>query len=119
MFKYSHVGVVTPKDTVIHATYPVVREDTFEEFTKRYPSYELREYEVSMPKTGYRWLHRQLNKPYDVSAIIGFLFQRDWAEEDAWFCSELAAEFLEKCLSPRFRSKDVKRVWPQTIYVVR
>lgn len=38
-----------------------------------------------------RWLRSQIGKPYDWSAIVGFLAWRDWNEPDSWYCSELAA----------------------------
>lgn len=44
--------------------------------------------------------HSQLNKPYDMSAIWGFVAGRDWRERDSWFCSELqgtAIEFSGRC----------------------
>lgn len=37
----------------------------------------------------------QLGKPYDKSAIWGFVAGRDWREEDEWFCSELQAAAIE------------------------
>jgi uncharacterized protein YycO len=41
------------------------------------------------------FLHEQLGKPYDKSAIWGFIFNRDWREPDSWICSELQAAALE------------------------
>lgn len=42
------------------------------------------------------WALTQEGKPYDRSAILGIALDRDWAEEDSWFCSELvAASFLK------------------------
>ena len=37
----------------------------------------------------YDFLYKQLGKPYDRSAIWGFVSGRNWRQEDAWFCSEL------------------------------
>lgn len=43
-----------------------------------------------------RFLDCQLGKPYDWRAIVSFgLGQRDWREDDSWFCSELQARGLE------------------------
>lgn len=33
----------------------------------------------------------QLDKPYDWTAILGFVARRNWQEDDRWFCSELVA----------------------------
>ncbi len=45
----------------------------------------------------YRFIHAQIGKPYDKTAIIGFAAGRNWREDDSWFCSELAAAGLEQC----------------------
>ncbi len=39
--------------------------------------------------------HAQVGKPYDYTAIAGFLARRDWREDDSWFCSELQAAAFE------------------------
>jgi len=48
----------------------------------------------------------QLGKPYDRLAILGFLLDRRWRDDDAWFCSELQARALE-----------VNRVFAQRLYL--
>ena len=45
----------------------------------------------------YAFLHAQIGKPYDKLAIAAFAVQRDWRQEDSWFCSELIARALEVC----------------------
>lgn len=36
------------------------------------------------------FLYKQERKPYDWRAIVSFAFgERDWQENDSWFCSEL------------------------------
>lgn len=47
-------------------------------------------------KAFYDFLREQIGKGYDQSAILGFMLNRDWREEDSWFCSELIASALEK-----------------------
>lgn len=42
-----------------------------------------------------RFLEAQIGKPYDSTAIWGFVTGRDWREQDSWFCSELQARALE------------------------
>lgn len=41
------------------------------------------------------FLTDQLGKPYDRTAIWGFVAGRDWRESDSWFCSELMTAALE------------------------
>lgn len=45
----------------------------------------------------YDWAHSQIGKPYDQTAIAGFVSGRDWQEDDSWFCSEYWASAIEKC----------------------
>lgn len=42
-----------------------------------------------------RFLEGEIGKPYDKTAIWGFVMGRDWREPDSWFCSELQARALE------------------------
>lgn len=42
-----------------------------------------------------RFLFKQIGKPYDKTAILAFVLNRNWRESDAWFCSELQAAALE------------------------
>ena len=39
----------------------------------------------------YDFLHKQVGKPYDKKAILGFVTGRNWRDDDAWFCDELQA----------------------------
>jgi hypothetical protein len=39
----------------------------------------------------YEFLYNQVGKPYDTTAIWGFLVDRNWRERDSWICSELVA----------------------------
>jgi hypothetical protein len=43
----------------------------------------------------YDFIHKEIDKPYDESAILGFAIDRDWREPDSFFCSELIALGLE------------------------
>jgi len=43
----------------------------------------------------YRYAYKQINKKYDHLAILAFVTNRDWREDDCWFCSELVAACLE------------------------
>lgn len=38
----------------------------------------------------------QIGKPYDHTAILGFMFNRAWMDSDAWYCSELAMAMLRR-----------------------
>lgn len=47
-------------------------------------------------KAYYDFLLAQEGKPYDKVAILGFVGDRDWRDDSAWFCDELAAAATEK-----------------------
>lgn len=61
----------------------------------------IRRVQMSLPATPaqeekfYAFLAAQEGKPYDKTAILAFFFDRDWREDDSWFCSELAAAATE------------------------
>jgi uncharacterized protein YycO len=42
------------------------------------------------------FLKSQIGKPYDMTAIWGFLAGRDWRDEDSWYCSELLTAAIEE-----------------------
>lgn len=44
----------------------------------------------------YDFLTLQLGKPYDLNGIWSFFVERDWRDDDSWYCSELIAVALEK-----------------------
>ena len=43
----------------------------------------------------YDFLHKQIGKPYDHSAIMGFVTGRNWRQDGAWICSELVSRAAE------------------------
>ena len=43
----------------------------------------------------YAFLRAQVGKPYDSTAIVGFVAGRDWRDPSAWFCAELAMAAVE------------------------
>ena len=45
----------------------------------------------------YNFLVAQLGKPYDLTALAGAAFDRNWHKANSWFCSELIAAALEDC----------------------
>jgi hypothetical protein len=43
----------------------------------------------------YGFVRSQVGKRYDLLAIAAFAVDRDWRDDNAWFCSELAGRALE------------------------
>ena len=53
-------------------------------------------YQVPFPAAGLAWVRSQVGRPYDFRGAFGLALApgRDWAEDDCWFCYELAAAVL-------------------------
>lgn len=66
---------------------------------------------------GTQFLRDQLGKPYDWLGALGLAFHRDWQEDDAWWCSELAAAAVQAAGMQLFRDGAIRRVTPQNIWV--
>lgn len=94
----SHVDAVLPNGMLLGS-----RSDTVGGMPPgvqvRSPNYEpvARTVDMAIPATPdqtdafYAFLFDQIGKPYDHAAIWGFVFNRDWRDEDSWFCMELIA----------------------------
>lgn len=100
---YSHVDVVFPDGTLLGARNDAlagipsgvrIRPPTYTDFSaiKRVviPT------TLEQTKAFYGFLLDQVGKPYDETAIVAFVVGRNWRDEDAWYCSELAASAIEK-----------------------
>jgi hypothetical protein len=48
---------------------------------------------------GLKWAEDQIGKLYDLKGAFGVSINpdRDWSQEDKWFCYEFAAGFLKAC----------------------
>ena len=88
-----------------------VKAHTSKDFFTHYPTYELRDIEVD-EEDALIWLGLQLGKKYDWTALLSFVVQRDWQEDDKWFCSELTESMISKFGKPRFRAS-AQRVTPR------
>lgn len=59
--------------------------------------------------------HSQIGKPYDYTAMLGFIVKRDWQETDSWFCSELLAWAFEHGGKPLIRADGIYKVAPRDL----
>lgn len=101
---FSHVDIILPDGTLFGARtdYPINGKTGVQ---RRPPGYGakdwIRRVVFSLPATpdqerkGYDFLLAQEGKPYDKLAILAFFTDRDWRDENAWFCDELYLRFLE------------------------
>ena len=58
----------------------------------------------------------KLGKPYDYTGILGLGVNRDWQENDMWFCSEDVADTLKRSGLQLTGLLNVHSVFPQTCF---
>lgn len=58
----------------------------------------------------------KLGKPYDYTGILGLGVNRDWQEQDSWFCSEDVADTLKTSGLQLTGLHNVHSVFPQTCF---
>ena len=56
--------------------------------------------------------YNQIGAPYDLSAIFGFLFRRDWHQPGSWDCAEAWAAFGDFVGYPFLNTDKLNRVTP-------
>jgi uncharacterized protein YycO len=93
---FSHCDIVLPDGTLLGARSDTIggkppgvqiRPDDYEVW-----SFRVRFTTVCTDKQAadfYDFASAQVGKPYDKLAIFAFVINRNWRDEDAWFCDEL------------------------------
>jgi uncharacterized protein YycO len=82
----SHVDLVLPSGDLVGA---IPGEGVKIHNTEYYKS---QQFTVDAPESVYDFALTQLGKPYDWAGIFGLVTRdRNWENDDKWFCSELAA----------------------------
>ncbi len=118
--KWSHVAIWDDEQGWVYdatLTQGGVKATWYADWQQHYPDCEVRAIEIPDDSldAARAWLIAQLDKPYDWSAVLGIFFRREaWADDDKWFCSELAEAFRSKFEKPRFR-QDTRRITPEHI----
>lgn len=121
--RWSHSAVLDTEAAVVYDStlfHGGVRKWAYEDFKKLYPTFEAKDCQVapSIVLDARLWLESQIHKRYDWTALIGFLFRRNWQEPDAWFCSELSETFRTLFSIPKLRL-GLWRVTPHHQDIVR
>lgn len=116
---WSHCVIVEDDRHVIESTmaHGGVRRRPLLEIINEYSRVELVEIPLTDEQAALDFARAQLGKPYDWRAIFGFLLHRDWADDRAWFCNELAEAACVAGGRQRFRDS-ISRITPRESWMV-
>jgi hypothetical protein len=104
-FSLSSHCLIDVGDTVIEASMLYgVRETPRDVALKGATIVKITNYQVPDPAAGIAWARAQIGAPYDWRGAMGLGLApfRNWAQEDKWFCFELAAGVLRAAGRPVF-----------------
>lgn len=119
--KWSHVGIVANDGKVIESTFSHdgVKLAGITEFMARASDWIIVEMECTNRQAIIDAAMSQLDKPYDWTGLMGILFHnRNWEEEDSWFCSELVAWAFSHAGDPLFMDEVIHRITPQMLFML-
>lgn len=105
----SHVEIELPDGNCLGSRYPR-GVDIYEPFSD-YARLERHGYEGS--EAVINFVLSQRGKPYDRSAILGFVLNRDWQEDDSWYCSEVIERGNVLAGCPLVSSAYAHVLWPR------
>lgn len=114
--RWSHVDLVTPGGKFLGARLNggvQLRNPGYTKFSNKLQLYVSCSKEVA-DRIWY-YAHKQIGKPYDLTAIMGFAVRRDWANEEAWFCSEFVAFCFQAAGIPLLRALHLNRITPRDL----
>jgi uncharacterized protein YycO len=114
---WSHVALIDG-DYVIEAAWPVVRRVPLVDVLKKHNHFQIVDLPCDNPRGVIEAAKSQIGKPYDLTALFGFLAHRDWQDTNKWFCSELVAWAFDAAGSPLFRPEALHRVTPQHLWML-
>ena len=98
MGTWSHAAAIDG-DMIIESAFSRggVKEDTLENLKKRSTAWCIVRIPVKDRQKAIDAIRSQIGKPYDFTAIIGILIiDRNYQEDDSWFCIELIVYGLHK-----------------------
>lgn len=82
-------------NTCIHAKMLCgVISESFEDATNGYIIVARKAYTVPDSEKGMAFVRSQIGKPYDNKGALGISVERNWQDDDSWFCFELVAAAL-------------------------
>lgn len=116
---WSHCGIVTPEQTVIHAApFRGVVEDTVGEFLAGASRYSPKDIWLPHDDKAIEFARAQIGKSYDWRGVAGIGLREDsWARGEYWFCNELIEAACRAGGRDRF-VMNTGRVTPQHTWMV-
>ena len=118
MSRWSHAAVYLEDGTVVDTTLATgVRAIPFLEWLDHYPVWTSINVPLPDESAAELFALSQVGKPYDWTALAGMVMQRNWQEDDSWFCSELVEATLAAGGRKRFRDT-ASRITPQQTWAV-
>jgi uncharacterized protein YycO len=108
---FSHTGFVLENGMVYQAAKGGVHfAGPVEKYAANQKRFIVFDIIVPNERAGTEFLLEQIGKDYDSTALWGFLFWRDWSQEDAWYCSELLAKWFEVVGLPIMGAEKYNRI---------
>lgn len=117
---WSHVDVILPGGRIIGATLESgVAVHSLESRILKASRAAVTDFPSRNPDAIYSALYSQISKKYDWTAILGMVLRnRNWQEDDSWFCSELIAWAFQEAGEPLFRENMVDRITPHHLWML-
>lgn len=115
---WSHVAILLDDGSAIEATWPKVRRVDAALIKSKHSKWQVVDVPVPDEQAAVKFAMSQIGKPYDVSALFGIMFHRNWADDSKWFCSELATAVLKAGGLKLFRECVLSRVVPQHLWMI-
>jgi uncharacterized protein YycO len=117
--EWSHVVLLGPDGIhTVEARWPRVKHATRAEVERDNHVIKVVNLYCLYPQLAWNWALDQVGKPYDLTALFGFMIHRDWARPDRWFCSELIAMAFQHGAAPLFRQDMIDRITPQDLWLL-
>lgn len=112
--RYSHVGVLMPCGKILESTLGKgVTLTSVEDFKSRYGKIEFTNVPCMNAEIAYSIGYAQVNKKYDIKAIISIVARTNFHDDEKWFCSELVAAMVGL-----YRERRVNRITPEDIFKI-
>lgn len=113
--KITHCGILLDDYSVLDSDYETkgVSIRSIDDFLKTKKEIVIKEYPRLSPEM-ITYAKSQLGKPYDLSAIFGLPFHRNWQDDNKWFCAELLL-WASKMAGTPILDKEAWRTFPQDI----